>query len=56
VPLYVPREYDDVELPQRVFPPIDVGGPHSPQPGFKRAATVQGFYDGSGGGNAVPEP
>ena len=56
VPDYVSREWDDRSLPKRIFPPVDQGGPSYPPPSFHRSASVQGFYDGSGGGSAVPLP
>jgi hypothetical protein len=56
VPVYKPREWDDKSLPERQFTSIDSSGTTAPPPGFHRYTTVQGFYDGSGGGSAVPEP
>lgn len=56
VPVYKPREWDDRSIPTRVFSEIDPSGTTYPPEGFMRYTTVQGFYDGSGGGSAVPDP
>ena len=47
VPLYTDREYDDLALPERQFPPVGRQAPTTPPPGFVPARRVQAgqFYE-----------
>lgn len=45
VPIYKHREYDDIAIPQRVFPRVDVQAPTTPPDSFVPARQVDGFYE-----------
>jgi hypothetical protein len=45
VPIYKHREYDDIAIPQRVFPRVDVQAPTTPPESFVPARKVDGFYE-----------
>jgi hypothetical protein len=46
VPIYKHREYDDIALPERVFPRVDVQAPTTPPDSFVPARKVDGVYTG----------
>lgn len=45
VPIYKSREWDDAAFPVRIFPPIDQSDQSTPQPGFKPARAITGYYE-----------